>query len=137
MILFGTLMGTMNQSRSNLVLFLNVSLISPAIIPQNSQSIESVVYKTCHPPPCKPCHRPCFVHCKHPTGINHCGTSFTVRLKLWSEVLQTIMEYLDVQSKAMKTLHAHETPVQQISDALCVKYVHACSGPLLYHDLPH
>ncbi len=39
-------------------------------------------------------------------------------------------EYLVAQNKTMKTLHARETPVRQISDALCVKYVHPCSGPL-------
>ena len=109
--LIGTLMGTMNPWKSNLVLFLNSSPISLAII---FQSCQSMVYKTRH-----------HLLQAMSTSLLRTLQAFYWKWPLWQGFhteVETLVrsiadytEYLVAQNKTMKILHAREKPVQQIS----------------------
>ena len=79
----------------------------------NTPVVSKHVYKTYYHSPCKLCQ------------------GFRSKVETLVRSITDYTEYLVVQNKMMKSLHACETHFRQISDVLCVKYVHVIVKVLL------
>ena len=48
--------------------------------------------------------------------------------EILAQSLASYSDYLSSQHKVMKTLHAQQVPARQLSDALSIRYIYACTG---------
>ena len=51
--------------------------------------------------------------------------------EILAQTLASYSDYLSSQHKVMKTLHAQQVPARQLSDALSIRYIYACTANTL------